>query len=412
MNDGGMISGKNDITIVGETNFRNDRKRFGIKRADRRAHLYIVGKTGTGKSALLETLVRQDIERGEGVAVLDPHGDLVERLLAAVPESRLQDLIYFNVPDAARPLGFNPLERVPASKRPLAAHGLLEVFKKIWLDSWGPRLEHILRNSLFALLDQPEATLGDILRLLDDADFRKRAALRVSNSQVRRFWLEEYERYPARFRAEAIAPLQNKVGAFLADPLLHRILTAQKSSFDLQRVMDEGKILLVNLAKGRIGEGPASLLGALLVARMGLAGLSRVGISEEDRRDFSVYLDEFHTFSTLSLATMLSELRKYRVNLVLAHQYLSQLDEGVRDAILGNVGTIVGFRVGAGDAEILEREFLPEFSASDLASLPNYHVYLRLMIDGVVSRPFSARTIHPNEYGGTHVIGSGLGGEP
>jgi hypothetical protein len=252
-----------------------------------------------------------------------------------------------------------------------------------------------LRNALFALLDQPEATLGDILRLLDDADFRKRAALRVSNAQVRRFWLEEYERYPARFRAEAIAPLQNKVGAFLADPLLQRILTAQKSSFDLQRVMDQGKILLVNLAKGRIGEGPASLLGALLVARMGLAGLSRVGISEEGRRDFHVYLDEFHTFSTLSLATMLSELRKYRVNLVLAHQYLSQLDEGVRDAILGNVGTIVGFRVGAGDAEILEREFLPEFSASDLVNLPNYHVYLKLMIDGVVSRPFSAKTLLP-----------------
>jgi len=394
-----MDIGKNTVTVIGEVNFRDDRRRFGIKRVDRRAHLYIVGKTGTGKSALLETLICQDIRKGEGVALLDPHGDLAERVVSSIPAERTRDLIYFNVPDTSRPLGFNPLERVPPAKRPLAAEGLLEVFKKIWLDSWGPRLAHLLRNALFALLDQPEATLAEILSLLDDPAFRKRAALRVANPHVRRFWLEEYAGYPARFRAEVIAPLQNKVGAFLADPLLQKILTARKSSFDLRRVMDDRKILVVNLAKGKIGEGTAGLLGALLVARIGLAGLSRAEVPEDERPDFYLYLDEFHTFATMSLATMLSELRKYRVNLILVHQYLSQLEPEVRDAILGNVGTTISFRLGAADAKILEQEFYPEFSASDLVYLPNYHIYLKLMVDGVVSKPFSARTMVPRASG-------------
>jgi len=380
------------VTILARTNFRNSRRHFGIRQADRRHHVYLIGKTGTGKSTLLETMIRQDMATGHGLALFDPHGDLVERVLTAVPESRRPDLIYFNVPDAEQPPGFNPLERIGPAKRALAAAGMLEVFKKIWSESWGPRLEHILRNGLLALMDQPEATLADLLRLLDDAEFRKRAVGRVSNTQVRRFWLHEYEGYPSHFRSEAIAPVQNKVGAFLANPILNAILTQQRNCIDLRSAMDEGKLLLVNLAKGKIGEDAAALLGALLVSSIGLAALSRADVPEEERRDFFLYLDEFHSFTTLSLATMLSELRKYRVSLVLAHQYLSQLDEQVRDAVLGNAGTIIAFRIGAEDAEFLEREFHPELTARDLVDLPNYSVYIKLMIDGTVSKPFSAET--------------------
>jgi hypothetical protein len=387
------------ITLIGRTNFRNQRKAFGIKQADRRAHMYIIGKTGTGKSTLLETMVRQDIAADRGLAVFDPHGDLIERLLPWMPEKRKDDLVYFNVPDASRPLGFNPLESVPMAKRALAASGMLEVFRKIWADSWGPRLEHILRNALLALFDQPEATLADTLRLMDDLSFRRIAASRVHNAQVRGFWLREFENYPARFRAEAIAPIQNKVGAFLADPVLNAIVTQPKSSFDLRRVMDEGKILLVNLAVGKIGQDTAALLGALLVSRIGLAGLTRADVLEANRKDFYVYLDEFQNFTTLGLANMLSALRKYRVNLILAHQYLSQLDLQVRDAILGNAGTIISFRLGLADAEILSKEFWPEFSAEDLIRLPNYNVYLKLMVNGLVSKPFSAETLRPHDSG-------------
>jgi hypothetical protein len=244
-------------------------------------------------------------------------------------------------------------------------------------------------------LDQPEATLADVLRLLDDRSFRKRAALRVANAPVRRFWLREYESYPARFRAEAIVPIQNKVGAFLSNPILQAIVTQPKSAFDLRRVMDEGQALIVNLAKGRIGEDVASLLGAMLVSRIGLAAVSRVETPETERRDFFLYLDEFQTFTTLSLATMLPDLRKYRTNLILAHQHLAQLDPLVREAILANAGTIIAFRIGAADAEILGKEFAPEFEEVDLINLPNYNIYLKLMIDGKVSRAFSAETVAP-----------------
>src|SRR5437867_5575571 len=384
--------------MLGCIDFRDDRRRFGIKQADRRAHTYIIGKTGTGKSTLLENLARQDMQCGRGLALIDPHGDIVERLLAAVPDQRKSDLIYFNVPDIAHPLGFNPLESVAPERRPLAASGLLEVFKKIWIDTWGPRLEHILRNALLALLDQPEATLEGVLRLLDDRHFRRSAMVHVSNAAVRDFWLREYESYPARFRVEAIAPIQNKVGPFLTNPLIRNIVTQTKSAFDLRRVMDEGKILLVNLAKGKIGEDVAALLGAMLVSKAGLAALSRSDTPEVKRRDFYLYLDEFQSFTTLSLANMLSELRKYRVGMILAHQYLSQLDLQVRDAILGNVGTMIAFRLGLADAEILENEFQPEISALDLISLPNYHIYIKLMIDGVSSRAFSAETLKIYHY--------------
>ena len=383
------------ITFLGRLNFRNDRRMFGIRQADRRAHLYAIGKTGVGKSTLLETLIRQDIGTDQGVALLDPHGDLAERIAAWVPERRRSELTYFDATDLRHPVGFNPLERVPPEKRSLAATGMLDAFKKLWADSWGPRLEHLLRNALLALMDQPQATLADILRLLDDDEYRRNAASRTAAQQVRRFWLKEYAAYPAKFRAEAIAPIQNKVGAFLADPRLHAILTQPRSGFDLREVMDRGRILILNLAKGKIGEDSAALLGSLLVSCLGLVGLSRADQPAEARRDFFVYLDEFQNFTTLSLATMLSELRKYRVSLTLAHQYLAQVDEQIRDAILGNTGTVIVFRLGALDAEILEREFYPEFRAADLVNLPNHSVYLKLMVKGAVSRPFSAETLTP-----------------
>src|SRR3989475_5662913 len=383
------------ITAIAQVNFRNDRRRFGIKRADRRAHMYIIGKTGTGKSTLIANLARQALVHGEGFALLDPHGDLVEHVLKFVPEERRPDLIYFNVPDTAHPLAFNPLESGQPALKPLVASGLISVFKKIWAESWGPRMEYILRNALLALLDLPASTLLDIPRLLDDSVFRSHVLAYVRNDQVRRFWLREYGNYPVRFRAEAIAPIQNKVGELLVNPILRNIIGQPKSAFDLRRGMDEGKILLINLAKGKIGDDTAPLLGAMLVTKISLAALSRAELPEPDRRDFYLYADEFPSFTTTSFAGMLSEMRKYHVGLVLAHQYIEQLDEAVRGAVLGNVGTVIAFRVGLSDAEVLEKEFYPEFAASDFVSLPNYSLYLKLMVDGTVTRPFSADTLPP-----------------
>src|SRR3990172_9878107 len=381
------------LTYIGRTNWRNTNRLFGIKRVDRRAHMYIVGKTGTGKSNLLQTLVRQDIGHREGLALIDPHGDLVDRLFASLPGTKRGEVIYFNVPDTARPLGFNPLAGVPAEKRPLAVGGVLDAFKKTWPDYWGGRLEHVLRNALFALFDEPGANLGDILRMFHDDAFRRRVASQTTNVQVQRFWLKEYPSYTPGMRKEAIAPIQNKVGAFLADPRLRAILTNTKTALDLRAVMDEGRVLLVNLPKGKLGEDAASLLGALLVSQIGFTGLCRADVSEEERRDFYLYVDEFQTFTTLSFANMLSELRKYRVNLILAHQYLAQLETEVRDAVLGNVGTIISFRVGPADARVLEKEFFDELCWVELISLPNYHIYVRLMVDGGISRPLSATTL-------------------
>ena len=385
----------NPITHFAETNFRTRRQTFGIKQADRRSHMYVIGKTGTGKSTLLEALIRQDIAAGRGLALFDPHGDLADQVARSAAHKTRTGIINFDVPRDWRDLGFNPLADIPPAKRALAASGILEVFKKIWAEFWGPRTEHILRNALLTLVEQPFATLADILRLFDEDRYRKSAAGRVANAQVRHFWLHEYENYPKRLRGEAVAPLQNKVGAFLANPVLGRILTQPKSTLDLRQIMDEGQILIINLSKGQLGHDTTFLLGALLVSMISTVALGRADVTEAKRRDFHLYLDEFQSFTTESLAEMLSELRKYRVSLVLAHQFLSQLDRQMRDAILGNVGTTICFRTGAVDAELLEQEFYPVFRKSDLVALPNYHIYLKLMIDGVVSRPFSATTIPP-----------------
>jgi len=382
-----------DITYFARTNHRNAGTPFGIRRADRRSHMYVIGKTGTGKSTLLKTLIFQDIAAGEGLALFDPHGDLVEEVVAGVGSDRRGDLVYLNVPDTSKIWHFNPFAGIPKERHALAASGMVEVFKKLWPDDWGPRLEHLLRNVVFVLLDTPGATFGDIPRLLTDRDYRLPFVRKIGNEVVRHFFEKEFAGYSPAFRAVVTAPLLNKVGAFLSDPRLNAILTGEQSSFDLRRIMDEGKILLVNLAKGRIGEGPAALLGSLLVSHLSLAGLERADRPQEERRDFYLYLDEFHTFATLTLATMLSELRKYRLNLILAHQYLSQLESEVRDAVFGNVGTFISFRVGALDAPTVARELAPKFEAEDLLSLPNFSVYLRLMIEGEVGRAFSAGTL-------------------
>ena len=386
---------ESEIAIFARATFRGGGPAFGIKRADRRAHIYFLGKTGTGKSTLLETFMMDDLKKGRGFALIDPHGDLVKRIRSQIPENRRDDVIDFDVPDAAQPYGFNPLSNVSAQKRPLAASGLIQVFKHLWADSWGPRLEYILRNCLLTLLDYPGATLSDILTLLNDHKFRAKVMPFVSNKQIREFWQKEYDRFPERLRAEAISPIQNKVGAFLTNSLLEKILTKPKKPLKLRRIMDEGKILLVNLAKGSIGEDTSNLLGSLLISRFDLAALSRANITESERSDFTLYLDEFHNFTTQSLTFMLSELRKYRLALVLSNQYLTQLTPYIRDAILGNVGTIIVFRIGAVDADFIAMEFAPEFKITDLTNLPNFHIYLKLMIDGKISRPFSAVTLPP-----------------
>lgn len=384
-------SGSHDITYFALTNHRGVQKRFGIKQADRAFHTYIVGKTGVGKSTLLKTMVLQDVVKGRGLALFDPHGDLVEEVRKRIPESRHRDVVYLDTPRGN--WTFNPLSAVAPGQEALAVAELIEVFRKIWTDDWGPRLEHLLRNVLFTLLEVPGSSLADVHRLLTDGDHRRALAKTLENIDVRQYWLGEYERYSPAFRAVVVAPLQNKLGALLTDPRLRGIIAANRTSFNLDAVMDDGKILLVNLSRGEIGEGPATMLGALLAARIGLAGLARANRPEEERRDFYLYLDEFQMFSTKSLATMLAELRKYRVSLVLANQYLGQLDAAVRDAVLGNAGTLVCFRVGADDAARLARELDPIFEATDLVNLPNYHIYLRLMIDAQVSKAFSATTL-------------------
>jgi len=381
--------------LFARVNFRNDHRVFGIKSQDRFSHVHVIGKTGTGKSTLLETMALQDIKLGRGLALIDPHGDLVERVAANVPASRRSDVIYLNAADPAQPYGYNPLRHVREDRIALAASGLMEVFQKMWPEAWGVRMEHILRNLLMALLEQPRASMADILRLISDKKFRVEVAKSLRNETVRAFLENEFERFSFGYRADGTAPIQNKVGAFLADPMLRRILTAPATDLHIRRIMDEGKVLLVNLAKGRIGDDSSSLLGGLLVTTLGLAAYSRADKPAEERRDFFVYIDEFQSFTTLALANMLSEMRKYRVGFTVAHQYLHQLEPDIRHAVLGNAGTIISFRVGAEDAPYLSREFEERFGSEDLVRLENYHVYLKLMIDGMPSKPFSAVTLRP-----------------
>ena len=393
-----MAEQKNSIYFA-RTNFRGEERICGIKLSDRRQHMYLVGKTGTGKTNLIKNMIIQDILAGRGVCVVDPHGELVEELLEKIPENRTDDIIYFNPADTDYPIGFNVLEVSDKKYKHLVAQGLIGIFTKIWANVWSARMEYILQNCILALIETPGTTLLGIQRILTDKEYRQNILKNVTDPVVKAFWVNEYEAWRDQFRNEAIVPIQNKVGQFVSTSLIRNIVGQPKSSFDVYDVMNEGKILLVNISKGRIGEENSALLGAMLITKIQLAAMERVRLPEEERRDFYLYVDEFQNFATEAFASILSEARKYRLDLILAHQYIGQLvtdtTTKVRDSIFGNVGTMIIFRVGAADAEFLEKEFTPEFSVQDLVCLPNYNIYLKLMVNGMTSRPFSAVTIPP-----------------
>ena len=389
------MANKKDINFFGETTFRNQRKRFGIKTDDRRRHIYTVGKTGMGKTAMLENMIIQDIQDGKGVGFVDPHGEAAEKIVDFIPKDRIKDVVYINPADLNYPTAFNIMEKVDPEYRHLVAGGLMGVFKKIWPDVWSARMEYILHNSILALLEVPDSTLLGVNKLLSDADYRSKVVDQVTDPVVKAFWVQEFAKYTQRYEVEATAAIQNKIGQFISAPLIRNIIGQVHSSLDIRKIMDEQKILIMNLSKGRIGEDNSRLLGALLITKLQLAAMSRIDMPEEDRKDFILYVDEFQNFATESFTNILSEARKYRLSLILAHQYIAQMEEEVRDAVFGNVGTLIAFRIGAEDAEFLEKEFFPDFTANDLVNLTKYNIYVKLMIDGIASSPFSAETLYP-----------------
>lgn len=373
---------KKQITPIGKVNFRNDDRVFGIYDKDRLGHIYAIGKTGVGKSTLLMNMAISDIERRNGFCIIDPHGDIAENILNYIPQDRIEDVIYFNPADIEYPIAFNPLKNVHPNFHHLVASGLISTFKKIWADNWGPRLEHILRFSLLTLLQYREGTLLDIQPLLTDSEFRSLVISRITDKALLEFWNYEYNKMTNSFRAEAISPILNKVGIFASSSILRNIVGQKTRSFHIQKVMDEGKILIVNLAKGKLGEDVSSLLGCLVVSQIQLASLYRARQPEHNRRPFYLYIDECHSFITGSISDILSESRKYGLGLFLTHQFIDQLSDEIRSSIFGNVGTMITFRVGANDANFLSKEFHPIFSEIDLINLPRYSIFLKLMIDG------------------------------
>ena len=394
-----------DLIYLGEVSWRGKNTKFGIRTDDRRRHIYLVGKTGMGKSNMLENMAIQDIQAGRGVAFIDPHGEAAEKLLDYIPSWRVNDVIYFNPGDVGYPTAFNVMEITNPEQRNLIAAGLMAVFKKIWPDVWSARMEYILNNAILALLEYPNATLLAINRMFSDPGFRTKVVEKFTDPIIRSFWLTEYANYDPKYERESTAAIQNKIGQFIANPLMRNILGQVKSNIDMRKIMDEKKILIVNISKGMVGEDSSRLLGAMLITKLQLAAMSRQDVPEEQREDFYLYVDEFQNFATESFANILSEARKYRLNLILANQYLGQLEEmgatgkssKVKDAVFGNVGTMVIFRVGAEDAEFLEPEFAPDILIEDFVNLGKYHVYLKLMIDGITSAPFSAHTLPPIE---------------
>jgi len=386
------------ITYFAETDYRNTKKRFGIKASDRTRHVYAIGKTGMGKSTLLENMAVQDIQNGNGLAFIDPHGGTVEKLLDYIPKERINDVIYFAPFDMEYPVSFNVMEDVGYDKRHLVVAGLMSAFEKIWADAWSPRMSYILTNTLFALLEYPDSTLLDINRMLVEKDFRKKVVENIKDPSIKSFWTEEFAKYTDRYTQEATPAIQNKVGQFVSNPLIRNIIGQPKSSFDIRDIMDNKKILLMNLSKGRIGESNTNLLGSMLITKIYLSAMSRADLSPAElaqKPNFYFFVDEFQSFANKSFADILSEARKYKLNLTIAHQYIEQMEEEVRSAVFGNVGTMIVFRVGSFDAEIFEREFAPEFTAEDIVNLGFAQIYLRLMIDGISSKPFSATTLPP-----------------
>jgi len=392
-----MTEEKNkDVVLFGEVNYRNQRSRFGIKQGDRDRHMYVIGKTGMGKTELLKNMAIQDIQAGRGLAFLDPHGDTADDLPNFVPKERIKDVIIFDPSDLDFPIAFNVMEQVDPRFRHLVASGLLSVFKKVFgVEVFSARMEYILNNTILALLEFPGATILGINRMLADKPYREAVVEKISDPLVKAFWTQEFAKYTDRLAAEATSSVQNKVGQFTASSLIRNILGQVKSTLNIRAVMDEKKILIMNLAQGKIGEDVSRLLGAMMITKIQLAAMSRADIPEKERVPFYLYVDEFQNFATDSFANILSQARKFALNLIVAHQYVSQMEETVQDAVFGNVGTIVALRVGAPDAEVLEKEFAPVFTANDLVNLAKWTMYLKLMIDGVAPPPFSANTLPP-----------------
>ena len=393
-----MAFDPNKITFFARTDARGKNVQFGIKAKDRQRHMYIIGKTGMGKSTLLENMAVQDIQNGEGMAFIDPHGSAAETLLNYIPEHRIKDVLYFAPFDTNHPIAFNIMEDVGPDKRHLVVSGLMSVFKKIWIDAWSARMEYILSNTLLALLEYPGSTLLGVNRMLSDKDYRKLVVDNVKDPGVRSFWVDEFAKYNERYMQEAGDAIKNKIGQFTSNPIIRNIVGQEKSSFDIRKMMDEQKILIINLSKGLIGESNANLLGSMITTRIYLAAMSRADLSPEKMRDtpnFYFYVDEFQSFANATFSNILSEARKYHLNLTIAHQYIEQMEEEVRSAVFGNVGTIISFRVGPFDAEVLETIFTPQFLAADIVNLGYTQIYLTLMIDGIGSQPFSATTLPP-----------------
>jgi len=386
------------ITFFAKTDARGQQVPFGIKAKDRQRHMYVIGKTGMGKSTLLENMAAQDLQSGEGMAFIDPHGSAIEVLLDYVPEDRLDDVVYFAPFDMENPIAFNIMEDVGIDKRHLVVSGLMSTFKKIWVDAWSARMEYILTNALLALIEYPDTTLLSVNRMLADKKYRDEVVANVKDPAVKAYWVDEFASYTERFAAEALPAIQNKIGQFTGNPLIRNIIGQPKSSFDVREMMDNKKILLINLSKGLVGETNADLIGSMLITKIYLAAMSRAELPPAQMKqmpNFYFYVDEFQSFANATFANILSEARKYHLNLIIAHQYVQQMEEEIRDAVFGNVGTTISFRVGPFDAEVLETVFAPEFEATDLVNLGFAQIYLSLMIDGVGSRPFSAVTLPP-----------------
>lgn len=387
------------ITYLGKVDYRNKQLTFGIKQDDRTRHTYIIGKTGMGKSTLLENMIIQDINNGEGICVIDPHGSLAEKLLDFIPESRVKDTIYFAPFDSEHPMGLNILEQVDVAKRHLVANGLMAAFKKIFGEErFSDRIQYILNNIILALLENEGQSLLGVNRMLNDKEYRKFIVSNVKDPSVKSFWEEEYVKAGDKYQQEAAPGIQNKIGQFISNPLIRNIIGQQKTSFDLRDIMDNKKILIVNLSKGKVGEGNANLIGSLLITKIYLAAMSRADAGPyelEKLPPFYFYVDEFQNFANESFASILSESRKYNLALTVAHQYVEQMEDEVKAAVFGNVGTMIAFRVGATDAEAFEKEFAPYFVLDDFVNLSAYQIYLRLMIDGAGSKPFSAHTLGP-----------------
>ncbi|MBW7955978.1 type IV secretory system conjugative DNA transfer family protein [Patescibacteria group bacterium] len=383
---------RNNLNLFARTEFKNQSQIFGIKKVDRRRHMYVIGKSGTGKSTLLANMIINDLKHNEGLAVVDPHGDLIETVLNYIPRHRINDVIIFDPADPHAVVKMNLFEGGSLVHRELIASGIVAIFQKMYANSWGPRLEYILRNALLTLLTT-NAKLEDVLRILTDAKYRERVVETLDDQVLKNFWEAEFNTMQERLRTEAVSPILNKVGQFVTSPLIRNVVNTNTSSFDIEEVMNQGKILLVNVSQGKLGEDNMSLLGAMIITKIQLAAMNRVYMNEADRRDFYLYIDEFQNFATTSFIKILSEARKYRLNLVLANQYMAQIPEEVKAAIFGNAGSMLSFILGAGDADYMQKEFGGKYSQEDLVSLGRYKIVTKLMIDGQVSHPFPAETL-------------------